>query len=42
MIRRKLREEANELMFVDALTDNEPYSKVLTEFDGEWEEDNID
>jgi hypothetical protein len=42
MIRRKLREEANELMFVDALTDNEPYSKVLTEFDDEWEEDNID
>lgn len=39
MIRKKLRETADDMMFVSALTSTEPYSEVITEFDERYEEE---
>lgn len=38
MLRRKLRDIASDTLFMRAATQNEPYSKVVTEFDEEWED----
>ena len=39
MVRRKLKETVDDMLFVNVLNQNEPYNKVLTEFDDEYEEE---
>jgi hypothetical protein len=39
VIRQELRGTADDMMFVSALTSNEPYSEVITEFDERYEEE---